>query len=89
MRFLANRDAHLHFALLTDYLDAPAQTLPGDEALLAHARECIEALNRRYTEAGESCASATASSCSTARVAGTPPIASGWATSASAASWAT
>ena len=53
VRFLANRDAHLHFALLTDFLDAPAETLPGDEALLAHARECIEALNRRYAAAGE------------------------------------
>jgi len=53
VRFLANRDAHLHFALLTDFLDAPEQTQPGDEALLGHARECIEALNRRYTEAGE------------------------------------
>ena len=53
VRFLANRDAHLHFALLTDYLDGPAETLPGDEALLTHARGCIEALNRRYTEAGE------------------------------------
>jgi len=48
VRFLANRDANLHFGLLTDFLDAPAQTLPGDEALLAHARNCIEALNRRY-----------------------------------------
>jgi cyclic beta-1,2-glucan synthetase len=53
VRFLANRDAHLHFALLTDFLDAPAETLPGDAALLVHARECIEALNRRYTEPGE------------------------------------
>jgi len=53
VRFLANRDAHLHFALLTDYLDAPAETLADDEALLTHARECIEALNRSYTEAGE------------------------------------
>jgi cyclic beta-1,2-glucan synthetase len=53
VRFLANRDAHLHFALLTDFLDASAQVLPGDEALLAHARERIEALNRRYNEAGE------------------------------------
>ena len=51
VRFLANRDAHLHFALLTDFLDAPAQVLPGDEALLAHARGCIETLNRRYNDA--------------------------------------
>src|SRR5690606_16121008 len=28
VRFLANRDAHLHFGLLTDLPDAPAQTLP-------------------------------------------------------------
>jgi len=53
VRFLANRDVHLHFALLTDFLDAPAQALPGDEALLAHARACVEALNRRYTDAVE------------------------------------
>jgi cellobiose phosphorylase len=53
VRFLANRDANVHFALLTDFLDAPAETLPGDEALLTHARECIEALNRRYAEASE------------------------------------
>lgn len=50
VRFLANRDAHLQFALLTDFLDAPTETLPGDAALAAHAREHIEALNRRYTE---------------------------------------
>ena len=28
---LANRDAHLHFALLTDFRDAPEEILPGDE----------------------------------------------------------
>ena len=33
MRFLANRDAHLHFALLTDFRDAPAETTAGDDAL--------------------------------------------------------
>ena len=32
VRFLANRDAHLHFALLTDFPDAAEQTLPSDEA---------------------------------------------------------
>ncbi|MDE2455509.1 MAG: cyclic beta 1-2 glucan synthetase, partial [Burkholderiales bacterium] len=52
VRFLANRDAQLHFALLTDFLDAPAETMPGDEALLVHARACIEDLNRRYAEPG-------------------------------------
>jgi cyclic beta-1,2-glucan synthetase len=53
VRFLANRDAHLHFALLTDHLDAPSETLPDDAALHAHARECIEALNRRYNGADQ------------------------------------
>ena len=50
VRFLANRDTHLHFALLTDFPDAAEQTLPRDEALVALARERIEALNRRYAE---------------------------------------
>ena len=39
---------------LTDFLDAPAQTMPGDEALLVHARECIEELNRRAGAQGDS-----------------------------------
>ena len=48
VRFLANRDAYLHFALLTDFLDADQQTLPGDDALVAHAARQIERLNGRY-----------------------------------------
>ena len=48
IRFLANRDPHLHFGLLTDFVDAAAEQMPGDEALLAHARERIEALNETY-----------------------------------------
>ncbi len=31
VRFLANRDAHLHFGLLTDFPDAREETLPDDE----------------------------------------------------------
>ncbi|HLH29862.1 MAG TPA: cyclic beta 1-2 glucan synthetase, partial [Terriglobia bacterium] len=34
VRFLANRDTHLHFALLTDFPDAARQTIPEDEPLL-------------------------------------------------------
>ncbi len=45
---LANRDERLHFALLTDFSDALAETLPEDEPLLARAREGIETLNQRY-----------------------------------------
>ncbi len=48
VRFLANRDENLHFALLTDFRDAPAETLPEDEVLLRQARKGIEALNSRY-----------------------------------------
>ena len=51
VRFLANRDAHLHFALLTDFTDAAAETLPQDGALLALAKERIDALNATYAGA--------------------------------------
>lgn len=48
VRHLANRDPQLQFALLTDFTDAPREHLPGDEALLAHARRAIESLNERH-----------------------------------------
>ncbi len=51
VRFLANRDDHLHFGLLTDFSDAAAETLPEDELLLALAQQRIEALNARYRNA--------------------------------------
>ncbi len=51
VRFLANRDPQLHFALLTDFTDAEQQTLPGDEVLLAHAARKIDALNARHVSA--------------------------------------
>ncbi|MNO42136.1 N,N'-diacetylchitobiose phosphorylase [compost metagenome] len=50
VRFLANRDANLHFALLSDFMDAPAQVMPEDAPLLALARELIEALNKKYAD---------------------------------------
>ena len=34
VQFLANRDLHLQFALLTDFLDAPSETMPDDAAIL-------------------------------------------------------
>jgi len=46
--FLSTLDANLHFALLTDFGDAPQERMPGDEALLARAREGIQALNQKY-----------------------------------------
>jgi cellobiose phosphorylase len=50
---LANRDEHLHFALLTDFRDAPTEVLPEDEVLLQRARVGIELLNRKYLSAGQ------------------------------------
>ena len=51
VRFLANRDEHLHFGLLTDFQDAAAETLPEDESLLWLARKGIEDLNEKYGRA--------------------------------------
>ncbi|TSA46648.1 MAG: cyclic beta 1-2 glucan synthetase, partial [Deltaproteobacteria bacterium] len=48
VRFLANRDANLHFGLLTDFRDAEQETLPEDEPLLRLARKKIEELNAKY-----------------------------------------
>ena len=48
VRFLANRDANLHFGLLTDFRDAREEALPEDESLLQLARQRIEELNAKY-----------------------------------------
>jgi len=45
---LANRDPHLHFALLTDWPDAAEENLPEDGPLLERAKAGIESLNRKY-----------------------------------------
>jgi len=50
IRYLGNRDPNLFFALLSDFRDASGRTLPGDEALLAHARTAVEALNETYRD---------------------------------------
>jgi len=48
VRFLANRDDHLQFGLLTDFRDAHEATLPEDEPLLRLARNRVEELNQKY-----------------------------------------
>ncbi|MBT9539288.1 MAG: cyclic beta 1-2 glucan synthetase [Thiobacillus sp.] len=50
IRYLGNRDPNLYFALLTDFRDAPEQTLPDDAALLAYARTAVETLNATYRD---------------------------------------
>ena len=51
VRFLANRDGHLHFGLLTDFQDAHEETLPEDEPLLRLAQKRVEELNGKYRKA--------------------------------------
>jgi cyclic beta-1,2-glucan synthetase len=48
VRFLANRDPHLHFALLSDFADAPEQSVETDDALLGLAHRRLDELNDRY-----------------------------------------
>ncbi|HUF36439.1 MAG TPA: glycosyltransferase family 2 protein, partial [Gemmatimonadales bacterium] len=48
VQFLANREAHLHFAVLSDFTDAPAATREGDDAIVAAAVEAVRGLNDRY-----------------------------------------
>ena len=50
VRFLANRDDSLHFGLLTDFRDAPEETLAADQALLRLAVQRIDALNEKYPQ---------------------------------------
>src|SRR5207302_8586954 len=45
---LANRDPHLHFALLTDWPDAAQENLLEEAPLLERAKAGIELLNRKY-----------------------------------------
>jgi cyclic beta-1,2-glucan synthetase len=62
VRFLANRDAQLHFALLTDFPDASEQALPADEPLLRLARTRIEELNQKHNRRDEASATERAGS---------------------------
>ncbi|MBV8780094.1 MAG: cyclic beta 1-2 glucan synthetase, partial [Phycisphaerae bacterium] len=48
LRYLANRDPNLHFALLTDFKDAPSETMPEDADMVQLAVEGVERLNEEY-----------------------------------------
>ena len=50
VRFLANRNQNLYFGLLTDFTDAPEQTLAEDQILLQLAQKRIEKLKKRYEQ---------------------------------------
>ncbi|MEO7264737.1 MAG: cyclic beta 1-2 glucan synthetase, partial [Ferruginibacter sp.] len=48
VRFLANRDKNISFALLTDFNDSDTEFKDDDEILLNYAKDKIIALNRKY-----------------------------------------
>src|SRR4029434_6852796 len=48
VHYLANPDGDLSFALLSDWTDAPQETMPGDDELLAATIEGIARLNQRH-----------------------------------------
>lgn len=48
IRYLANRDPSLHFALLTDFTDAAQETMPGDAELVQLVSDGIQRLAEKY-----------------------------------------
>ena len=48
IHYLANSDGELRFALLSDWVDAPTETLANDDDLLATASNGIADLNKRH-----------------------------------------
>ncbi|MGH2615184.1 MAG: glucoamylase family protein, partial [Thermomicrobiales bacterium] len=53
VHYLANADGALYFALLSDWTDAPQESMPGDDVLLAIAVEGIARLNRSHGSAAD------------------------------------
>jgi cyclic beta-1,2-glucan synthetase len=53
VHYLAGSGGDLRFALVSDWTDAATENLPGDDELLAAAREGIARLNRRYEPAAD------------------------------------
>nr|AUN36818.1 cyclic beta-1,2-glucan synthase [uncultured bacterium] len=53
VQYLANREAHLHFAILSDYTDCETETRESDAAILDAAVTGVQALNARHAGGGE------------------------------------
>ncbi|HEY8166298.1 MAG TPA: glucoamylase family protein [Gemmatimonadaceae bacterium] len=51
VQFLANRDEHIHFAILSDFTDSLTETRERDDEILAAAVTGIERLNQKYARA--------------------------------------
>ena len=52
VQFLANREAHIHFALLSDFADSATETRPEDAAIIDAVSSGIRDLNARYGSNG-------------------------------------
>jgi cyclic beta-1,2-glucan synthetase len=52
VHYLSNPDPNLYFALLTDFADAPTETVSEDEEYVRAAHERIKVLNERYAAGG-------------------------------------
>jgi cyclic beta-1,2-glucan synthetase len=52
VQFLANREANLHFAVLSDFTDAASEVEDGDSEIVAAAVEGVKTLNWRYASGG-------------------------------------
>jgi cyclic beta-1,2-glucan synthetase len=53
VQFLANREAHIKFAVLSDFTDSPTEHREGDDAIVAAAVNGVKLLNERYAGGGE------------------------------------
>lgn len=52
LHYLANRKGEVYFTLLSDWADAPTESVLGDGEILAHARAGIDTLAERYHHDG-------------------------------------
>ncbi|MGH7648732.1 MAG: hypothetical protein ACREND_11480, partial [Gemmatimonadaceae bacterium] len=48
VQFLANRDAHLHFAVLSDFTDSPTESRADDAPIVEAAAVAVQTLNAKY-----------------------------------------
>ncbi|HMC54554.1 MAG TPA: glucoamylase family protein [Gemmatimonadaceae bacterium] len=53
VQYLANRQPHLHFAILSDFTDADSQHQAGDDVIVDAAVQGVRALNARYAPESE------------------------------------
>ncbi|OGC57085.1 hypothetical protein A2976_01815 [candidate division WWE3 bacterium RIFCSPLOWO2_01_FULL_41_9] len=52
-RYLSNKETNLYFALLSDFSDAPEESMPDDERLMKNITAGIKKLNKTHAQPGE------------------------------------